>query len=283
MKCFHPNPDTSRGVMSCGVMSSWHCDRDQTYPKISEVHTHIDGHTNMPYHHIAYMTHNQRITNTTIQPISTIQNIGTVTQILMTSISTTPTPIFIPPPASPCYWAAAVAEFVAIFHRCHAPPPPPWLKHRHDSTLSSKSNKFAPHIFHDLYFVQCTLLSLFSVNIPKWCAWEKQKTSPGISTSFLLSPNNGHLADPWPILIIDALKDCLLHLRSENAPPIYGMKLRWILLSIRLEMCTLASKLWVPSSSPSTSTWSDMRYSTAGSSLIRVQDAHERMATTKLC
>ena len=172
----------------------------------------------------------------------------------MTSISTTPTPIFIPPPlhlhASPCYWAAAVAEFVAIFHRCHAPPPPPWLKHRHDSTLSSKSNKFAPHIFHDLYFVQCTLLPLFSVNIPKGCAWEKQKTSPGISTSFLLSPKQptpgGSVANPHhrclerlpPASPIRG--ECTTNLRHETSWMNFA-----VFYQMWLEMCTLASKLWV--------------------------------------
>ena len=80
----------------------------------------------------------------------------------------------------------------------------------HDSTLS-QINKVAPHLPWLVlpYFLQFSLLRVFSVNISTRGACDKQKTSPRISASFLLSLKRtpgGSVANP-------------LHRCLERLPP----------------------------------------------------------------
>ena len=185
------------------VLPSWHCESDQTYPNMSEIHTHIDGRINMPYHDIAFMANNQQTTNTPFLQSKPWHCHSDPHD----TIPTTPTPIFSTSRVSPCYWDAAVAEFVAIFHRCHAPPPPPWLTRL--NTVSNQSCTTSSMTEVLPYFLQFSLLRVFSVKISTRGACDKQKTSPRISASFLLSPKRtpgGSVANP-------------LHRCLERLPP----------------------------------------------------------------
>lgn len=229
------------------VLPSWHCDSDQTYPKVSKIHTHIDGRMNMPYHDIAYFSNNQQTTNT---PFLQSKHWHCHSD-LHDTIPPTPTPIFSTSRVSPCYWAAAVAEFVAIFHRCHAPPPPPWLT-RLNTVPNQQSCTTSSMTCTSVLRVVFSATSIFGKDLNAGCL---RQTEDVYCFPF---HQNGHLADPWPILCIDALKDCLLHLRRGkcttnlrhdffsrmNLPVFYQM---WLDDQIRFIMCTLASKLWVRS------------------------------------
>lgn len=195
------------------VLPSWHCDSDQTYPKISEIHTHIDGRMNMRYHDIAYLANNQQTTNT---PLLQSKHWHCHSDPHDT-IPTTPTPIFSTSRVSPCYWAAAVAEFVAIFHRCHAPPPPPWLTRL--NTVPNQQICTTSSVTEVLpYFLQFSLLRVFSVKIPKRASLETQKTSmvsPFTETDTWRIRGQSSASMPWKTA------SCIS--AEENAPPIYGM------------------------------------------------------------
>ena len=233
------------------VLPSWHCDSDQTYPKISEIHTHIDGRMNMPYHDIAYLANNQQTTDT---PFLQSKHWHCHSD-LHDTIPPTPTPIFSTSRVSPCYWAAAVAEFVAIFHRCHAPPPPPWLTRlntvpNQQICTTSSMTEVLP------YFLQFSLLRVFSIKIPKRASLQKTEDlsqnfrflSAFTETDTWRIRGQSSASMPWKTA------SCIS--TEENAPPIYGMIFSsrmnlsvfyqmWLDDQMRFIMCTLASKLWV--------------------------------------
>lgn len=84
-----------------------------------------------------------------------------------------------------------------------------------DTTQHCPKSTNLHHIFHDgstsVLPAVFSATSIFGKDPKKGVLATNRRPLPEFPHPFCFH-RNGHLADPWPILCIDALKDCLLHL-----------------------------------------------------------------------